>query len=309
MMIMPPMSDPSEPSERMERADNPSKTMTYALIFGGLTAAAAAAYFLTRTKRTPLPSAEEIAAGAVPGVSLASTGDTTVQIGLKSESNPFGTTSTPVSAGALYAQKMQEIRNWSRPLLAFALGVPMGQASMAGYRMGGPLDFLQDKVSDAQKGLSNLQSGLQKVESEAVKASRTLTQQRIASEQAAKAAAASADPDPYGWAQVRSWLSTGRLALDTSKPAWNETLFHPAAVAAQYFDPSVLPLLGDYRTWNAPPNQAQIDAMHRMMRQMYDLWTRGGADATATPAQATFAPLSRTRTLPFRTLQSDYNKG
>ena len=319
-MLMPPMSDPSEPSERMERSDNPSKTVTYALILGGLTAAAAAAYFLTRTKRTPLPSAELIASGAVPGVTVnAEKLPTNLQTGLKVAANPFANATRSVATGPTEAelgQKVTEILNWSRPILAFAMYEPMQQASMTGYRrLHGPLD--------------DLQSGLRKVGDVASSVSTTVTQtqQQIAAAEAAARAAAvaaanaaagrSASVPDYGWAEVREWLRTGRLPMTRNKSAWNQALVVVGRAGGRWFTKLGPTQFGpmDSNFFGGVAGTMftgpQLLALHGATRQMYDLWVRGGSSATAIPQDlgwaTTMSPQYRNH--PFIYLQNELNKG
>jgi len=316
MMLMPPMSDPSEPSERMERADNPSKTVTYALIFGGLTAAAAAAYFLTRTKRTPLPSAELIASGAVPGVTVnAGELPTNLQTGLQVAANPFANATRSVSTGpteAEYGQKVTDILNWSRPILAFAMGEPMQQASMTGYRrLSGPFDIVK-------AGLGTVAAAATSVSNQA-----TAAQQQVAEAEArARAAAAAAigrtapstAPD-YGWSEVREWLRTGRLPMNRNKSAWNQTLASVGVLGSHYFSSLGLTQFGARDANNFSGfggtmfTGPQLLGLHGYTRQMYDLWVRGGANATAIPQDRGWAPSSTNRNFPFKMLQSQLNAG
>lgn len=320
-MLMPPMSDPSEPSERMERADNPSKGMKWALILGGIGAAGAAAYFLTRSKRTPLPSAEQIAAGKVPGVTVNATtpvAPSQVQIGLAKAANPMQATVVKTSVGpsaADYAQKLTDIMNWSRPILAFALGVPMQQASMAGYRrLNGPLDFVQQAVGTVSKTANAINT---QVQTATTSAQTTLQKAEDAAAARLRAAAAAADPDPFGWGEVQAWVRSGRLPSVRSKPAWNAVVSTVGGMGSHWFNAR-----GYASTGIGNPNYSdhsgaagtcytgpQLLALHGFTRQMYDLWTRGGGDAQAIPQETAFAPRSTLRNKPFRYLQAELNKG
>jgi hypothetical protein len=322
MMIMPPMSDPSEPSERMERADNPSKTVTYALIFGGLTAAAAAAYFLTRTKRTPLPSAEQIAAGAVPGVTLSTQPASQVQTGLKVAANPFANATRSVSTGpteAEYGQKVQDIYNWSRPILAFAMYEPMQQASMAGYRrINGPFDIVKaglGTVADAASSVSDQATAAQRQVAEAEARARAAAV-ALATASAGGGSASSGVPD-YGWGQVREWLRTGRLPMTRNKQAWNFALSSVGSAGEKYFSPPRDTVLGkqDANFFGGVAGTMftgpQLIALHGYTRQMYDLWVRGGQNAQSIPQNSFWGTTlpSGIRNYPFMYLRSQLNKG
>jgi hypothetical protein len=318
------MSDPSEPSERMERADNPSKTVTYALIFGGLTAAAAAAYFLTRTKRTPLPSAELIASGAVPGVTVnAEKLPTNLQTGLKVAASPFAKpgVSVRVSTGPTqseYGQKVTDIYNWSRPILAFAMYEQMQQPSMAGYRrLSGPFQYVE-------AGLGYVAEAASDVSDQAAEAQRRVAEAEARARAAAAAAAAAASgrtapstaPD-NGWGEVREWLKTGRLPMNRNKPAWNLALLQVGAAGEKYFTPprdtvffKVDPNFfgGEAGTMFTGP---QLLALHGYTRQMYDLWVRGGQNAEAIPQNKFWGTIypAGIRNYPFMYLRNQLNKG
>jgi hypothetical protein len=333
-MLMPPMSDPSEPSERMERSDNPSKTVTYALIFGGLTAAAAAAYFLTRTKRTPLPSAELIASGAVPGVTVnakqvpttvnAKQVPTNLQIGLKVAANPFTQPGVSVRVNTAptqseYGQKVTDIYNWSRPILAFAMYEQMQQPSMAGYRrLNGPFDIVEaglGTVSDVASSVSDQAAAAQRQVAEAEARARAAAAAAAAAA-AGRTASPSTAPDS-GWGEVREWLRTGRLPMTRNKPAWNLALLEVGAAGEKYFTPprdtvffKVDPNFfgGEAGTMFTGP---QLLALHGYTRQMYDLWVRGGQNAQAIPQNKFWGTIYPTgiRNYPFMYLRNQLNKG
>jgi len=319
MMLMPPMSDPSEPSEQMERSDNPSKTVTYALIFGGLTAAAAAAYFLTRTKRTPLPSAELIASGAVPGVTVSAEKlPTNLQTGLKVAANPFANATVSVATGptqAELAQKVQDLYNWSRPILAFAYGVQMQSASMTGYRrLNGPFDIVKaglGTVADAASSVSSTATAAQRQIADAEAAARAAAARTLATQQAA-----STPVSDNGWGEVFEWLKTGRLPMTRNKPAWNNAVASVGSFGANIFSREGYRQFGwgnnrNFYTGVAGTSYTvdQILRLHGYTRQMYDLWTRGGANAQIIPQDTTWAVNSTMRNFPFKFLQSDLNKG
>jgi hypothetical protein len=309
----------------MERADNPSKTVTYALIFGGLTAAAAAAYFLTRTKRTPLPSAELIASGAVPGVTVtAEKLPTNLQTGLKVAANPFANpgVSVRVSTGPTqseYGQKVTDIYNWSRPILAFAMHEQMQQASMAGYRrLSGPFDIVKaglGTVADVASGVSDQATAAQRQVAEAEARARAAAAAAAAAA-SGRTASPSTAPD-YGWGEVREWLRTGRLPMNRNKAAWNFALSTVGSAGEKYFSPPRDTVLGKQDT-NFFGGEAgtmftgpQLVALHGYTRQMYDLWVRGGQNAQAIPQNAFWGTIYPTgiRNYPFMYLRNQLNKG
>jgi hypothetical protein len=307
----------------MERSDNPSKTVTYALIFGGLTAAAAAAYFLTRTKRTPLPSAELIASGAVPGVTVnAEKLPTNLQVGLKVAANPFANATRSVATGPTQAelqQKITDIYNWSRPILAFAMYEPMQSASMTGYRrLNGPFDIVR-------AGLGTVADVATSVSDQATAAQRQVAEAEARARAAAAAAAAAATgrtaspsgvPD-YGWAEVREWLRTGRLPMTRNKSAWNQALVIVGRAGGRWFSNLGLSQFGPMDSnffggvggtmFTGP----QLLALHGATRQMYDLWVRAGSSATAIPQDVGWASTmsAQYRNHPFIYLQTELNKG
>lgn len=321
MMLMPPMSDPSEPSEQMERSDNPSKTLTYALILGGLGAVGAAAYFFMRPKRVPLPSAEKIAAGEVPGVTVDATKlPTNLQTGLKVAANPFSNatiTQTTGPSAAELGQKVTDILNWSRPILAFAMYEPMQSASMAGYRrLNGPFDAVTStlrKVGDVATSVSDYTTQTQQQIAAAEAAARAAA---VAAANAGRTATPSAVPD-NGWAEVREWLRTGRLPMTRNKSAWNHALASVGVAGGRWFTK-----LGPSQFGSMDSNYfggvagtmftaSQLGALHSATRQMYDLWVKGGSSATAIPQDTGWATTMNPqyRNHPFIYLQNELNKG
>lgn len=327
MMIMPPMSDPSEPSERMERSDNP-KALSWALIVAGIGAAGAAAYILTRPKRTPLPSAEQIAAGAVPGVTLAPSGDSQVQTGLKVAANPFANATVSVrptaafSSDAELGQKVNQVYAWARPILAYAHGVTMDGASMTGYRrLNGPFDIVKaglGTVSNVASTVSSTASDAQRRVAEAEAAARAAAV--TAANFAAGRTGSTATLSDNGWSQVFEWLKTGRLPLDRSAGAWRVCFQRVGCTGANWFATNsadtvnalLAPLpSGSTGKAGVPFSASQISMMHSFTQQLYDLWTRGGPGAEARPRDNRFAPAmdSRYRNHPFEFLRMEANKG